>query len=60
MNIIEKFYESLPKGRCNPCKYARAVVASGEYIFLGCHHKPYKGKNVAEIKDCPKGKRGKQ
>jgi hypothetical protein len=23
-------------------------------MFLGCRHEPYKGKWVAEIKECPK------
>lgn len=54
MNDIEEFYDKLPKGRCNPCQYAKAVVATGQYIFLGCYCKPYRGKRVAEIKDCPK------
>ncbi len=51
---IKEFFESLPKGRCHPCKYARAVFAPGQFMFLGCYHKPYRGKWVAEIKDCPK------
>ena len=41
-------------GRCNPCQYAREVVGSGQWRFLGCYCKPYRGKWVAEIKDCPK------
>ena len=51
---IKKFFESLPTGRCNPCKCARAVFATERFIFLGCYHEPYKGKWVREIKDCPK------
>lgn len=42
-----------PNGRCNPCKYAKVVVATGQWSFLGCHCDPYMGKWVAEIKECP-------
>lgn len=51
---IKEFFESLPKGRCRPCKYARVVFAQDQFMFLGCYHEPYRGKWVAEIKDCPK------
>jgi hypothetical protein len=54
MNEIDEFYNNLPKGRCHPCKYGKCVVANGQYMFLGCYHEPYKGKNVREIKNCPK------
>lgn len=50
----EEFYKSIPSGRCKPCKYGKVVVANGQFMFLGCYCKPYKGKSVAEIKDCPK------
>ena len=53
-NYIDKFYEELKKGRCHPCKFAKAVVAQNEFVFLGCYHKPFRGKAVCEIKDCPK------
>lgn len=35
---------------CNNCKEVRA---NGGFVFFGCYHKPYKGKWIAEIKDCP-------
>ncbi len=54
MDKIDEFYASIPRGRCNPCKFARAIVATGQFMFLGCTHPPYEGKWVAEIKDCPK------
>ena len=54
MSKIDDFYSDLPKGRCNPCQHARCVVATGQYMFLGCYHAPYKGKCVSEIKYCPK------
>ena len=57
MDKIDEFYASIPQGRCNPCKSARAIVANGQFMFLGCTHSPYKGKWVAEIKDCPKTQR---
>lgn len=41
-------------GRCNPCPYAEEMSGSGGWCFLGCFHKPYNGKWVVEIKDCPK------
>ena len=40
-------------GRCKGCEHCRVVSAQG-WNFLGCYCKPYKGKWVAEIKDCPK------
>lgn len=54
MNEIDDFYKNLPQGRCKDCKYAKEVVATGQYMFLGCYHSPYFGKRVAEIKDCPR------
>ena len=54
MDKIDEFYKNLPEGRCKGCNYARAVVAIGQWIFLGCYHTPYKGKMTSEIKDCPK------
>jgi hypothetical protein len=60
MNEIDDFYNHLPEGRCKRCKFARAVVANGQWIFLGCYHIPYNGKRVAEIKECPKERMGEQ
>lgn len=40
--------------RCEGCKYKHIVHANGGYSFNGCYHRPYKGKRVAEIKECPK------
>ena len=54
MTKIDTFYKALPKGRCNPCEYAKCVVANEQYMFLGCYHEPYHGKAVCEIKYCPK------
>lgn len=53
-NQIDEFYEHLPEGRCKGCQYARAVVATGQWMFLGCYHEPYRGKWTCEIKYCPK------
>lgn len=52
MSGMEK--KDLPHGRCNPCEFAEILVGTGSWFFLGCCHPPYKGKWVAEIKDCPK------
>lgn len=49
----KKYHEPLPKGRCKGCEHGRETSA-GNWSFLGCYCKPYKGKWVAEIKDCPK------
>ena len=54
MDVIDDFYRSLPEGRCSKCEFAKAVTANGGTIFLGCYHAPYKGKWVAEIKECLK------
>lgn len=56
-NIFDDFYENLPKGRCHPCKYAKAINAGDDWVFLSCWHEPYQGKRVTEIKDCPMGKK---
>lgn len=56
-DIFNIFYENLPKGRCNPCKYAKAINAGNDWVFLSCWHEPYRGKRVAEIKDCPIGRK---
>lgn len=43
-----------PKGRCEGCRYARTIYATGNWKFIGCVHEPYKGKWVAQIEYCPK------
>jgi len=43
------------KERCRGCEYRHIVHTNGGYNFYGCYHRPYTGKRVAEIKDCPKG-----
>ena len=43
------------KQRCEECEYKHIVHASGGFSFNGCYHRPYTGKWVATIKDCPKG-----
>ena len=50
------FYGSNPNGgRCTGCEYSDVVRAAPTgFMFLGCRHAPYKGKWVAEIKECPK------
>lgn len=53
---VDDFYKNLPDGRCKGCEYVKAIVATGQWIFLGCYHKTYKGKWVSEIRDCPKTK----
>jgi hypothetical protein len=48
------FYDSIPTGRCKGCPYSDVIRAQTGFMFLGCRHKPYRGKLVAEIKSCPK------
>ena len=45
------------KQRCDGCNKAFIKRASDGFEFTGCHHKPYRGKWVGEIKICPKTKR---
>lgn len=40
--------------RCIGCEYNKRVFANSQWEFRGCYHKPYRGKWIAEIKDCPK------
>ncbi len=44
-----------PDGRCKDCLFSKVVVANGQWAFLGCHHKPFHGRPVSEIRECPKG-----
>ena len=50
---FEDKFKKVRKERCDGCKYCKLVRANGGFSFYGCHHKPYRGKWVAEIKDCP-------
>ena len=53
----EEYINNCPDGRCSNCGYARVVTAQDQWQFLGCYCKPYTGRWVAEIKDCPKDDR---
>ena len=59
---MEEKYRKVRKERCDRCEYCKEVNCNGGFTFYGCHHKPYRGKWVAEIKDCPAvyGERKKQ
>lgn len=46
--------EEYAKGRCDGCEYRKRVYAQGGYSFYGCYCRPYTGKRVSEIKNCPK------
>lgn len=50
--MVEEFVER--RDRCNHCEYRHIVHAGGGFNFYGCYCRPYQGKRVAEIKDCPK------
>lgn len=40
--------------RCKGCEYCRPVYASDSWKFMGCYSRPYNGKWIAEVKECPK------
>lgn len=40
--------------RCAGCKHCKRLKAQDDWSFYGCFHKPYKGKWIAEIENCPK------
>ena len=54
---IEKGTNEQRHKRCEGCKCANIVHATGGFKFLGCSHKPYKGKWIIEIESCPLGGR---
>lgn len=39
--------------RCKECKYSKSINAQEDWWFIGCTHKPYRGKWVVEIEKCP-------
>lgn len=41
---------------CFCCEYSKVYTANGGFQFLGCSCPPYKGKWIAEIDKCPKGR----
>lgn len=43
--------------RCDGCKYAQHIYANDGWSFIGCKHKPYRGKWIVEIEECPKERR---
>ena len=40
--------------RCAGCEHCKWLKAQDDWSFHGCFHKPYKGKWIAEIENCPK------
>jgi ribosomal protein L40E len=46
--------ECMQLDKCRLCKYAEPIQATSNFRFVGCYHHPYKGKWIAEIKECPK------
>ncbi len=41
------------KPRCQGCEHRKRVYAQSDFSFWGCYHRPYTGKWVTEIKNCP-------
>lgn len=54
--IVEQFfkYTKASEDRCSNCKFRKLTYTNGGWSFYGCCHEPYKGKWIAEIKDCPR------
>ena len=52
---MEQFfkYTKVSEDRCSNCKFRHIVYTNGGWNFFGCYHEPYKGKWIAEIKECP-------
>ena len=44
--------------RCEKCEHKRLVRAQDGWEFYGCFCLPYKGKWIAQIKECPLKERG--
>lgn len=51
---MEQFfkYTKVSEDRCSNCKFRKLTTKSG-WSFYGCCREPYKGKWIAEIKECP-------
>ena len=45
------------KNRCKDCEYEKVIQAQDGYKFIGCFKKPYQGKPVSEIENCPMGRK---
>jgi hypothetical protein len=41
---------------CENCKHCREIEALGGWRFFGCFYRPYRGKWIEEIKECPMSK----
>ena len=39
---------------CERCEFKITIHLSSNFVIMGCTHKPYKGKWVAEIDKCPR------
>ena len=39
--------------RCKKCKHSKVINAQDDWFFRGCYCKPYRGKWVSEIENCP-------
>lgn len=39
---------------CEKCESMKPMYFSKNFVIMGCMHKPYKGKWVAEIDKCPR------
>lgn len=50
-------YSNQSSERCDGCRDCQIVYANGGWSFYGCYYEPYHGKWIAEIQNCPKGKK---
>lgn len=44
--------------RCKDCEYRKKINAQDDFWLNACYCKPYKGKWIVEIDNCPKAKKG--
>lgn len=40
--------------RCKGCKFCLKVRVQNKYWFYGCYYRPYMGKRIIEIENCPR------
>ena len=54
------FNLTCPRNNNKECEHCHGITAQDGWKFKGCFCSPFKGKFVAEIKECPKAQKGEQ
>ena len=52
------FNLTCPHNNNKECEHCHGITAQDGWKFKGCFCSPFKGKFVAEIKECPKAQKG--